>query len=83
MGCAWWLVTEFELDGTRQQQNNWQPSQELLDSHLGSQFASGFFWGAGMVTAMVPYDIEPVTQLETYITGLCMFVGLLLNAFVI
>ena len=83
MGCAWWLVTEFELDGARQQQNNWQPSQELLDSHLGSQFASGFFWGAGMVTAMVPYDIEPVTQLETYITGLCMFVGLLLNAFVI
>ena len=42
-----------------------------------------FFWGAGMVTSMVPRDIEPVTPLECFVTTITMFVGLLLNAFVI
>lgn len=36
-----------------------------------------------MVTATVPYDIVPQTQIEAYVTALCLSVGLLLNAFVI
>ena len=36
-----------------------------------------------MVTAMIPYDIEPDTEVEAYFTAVCMFLGLLLNAFVI
>jgi hypothetical protein len=27
-----------------------------------------FFWGAGMVTSLVPRDIEPLTILESIIT---------------
>ena len=94
MGCTWWLVTEIELQVHSHELNSssptvlvepngWHPSQELLDSPLSAQFASGFFWGAGMVTAMVPYDIMPASEPEYYVTAVCMFVGLLLNAFVI
>ena len=42
-----------------------------------------FFWGAGMVTSLVPRDIEPLTVLEAIVTTSTMFFGLLLNAFVI
>ena len=36
-----------------------------------------------MVTGFVPYDIEPATEIESWFTAICMFVGLVLNAFVI
>ena len=64
--------------------NSFQPSPELLTSEtLGPQFAAAFFWGAGLVTAMVPYDIQPVTEVEIYFTTVCMLVGLMINAFAI
>jgi len=47
------------------------------------QYMHAFFWGAGMVTSMVPYDIEPVTGIETLVTTFTMFWGLMLNALVI
>lgn len=83
MGCAWWLVAGLELESALTPQNSWQPDAFLLNSDLGTQFASGFFWGAGIVTAMVPYDVMPQTQIEYYVTATCMFIGLVLNAFVI
>ena len=83
MGCAWWLVAGLELESALTPQNSWQPDAFLLNSDLGTQFASGFFWGAGIVTAMVPYDVMPHTQIEYYVTATCMFIGLVLNAFVI
>ena len=92
MGCAWWFVADYELaqgacdtcDTPVEPQNSWQPSGELLAApSLGLQFAGAFFWGAGMVTAMLPYDVEPSTEVEHYFTAVCMFLGLTLNAFVI
>lgn len=83
MGCAWWLVANLELDSALSPTNGWQPDAALLQADLGAQFASGFFWGAGIVTAMVPYDVMPHTQVEYYVTAVCMFIGLVLNAFVI
>ena len=83
MGCAWWFCSSYELDDQLYPDNTWQPSEPLLTGDLGFQFASGFYWGTGFVTAMVPYDIMPATQAEYYVTACCMFIGLLLNAFVI
>ena len=85
MGCLWWLVSDLELSyaSAPGAPNAWHPDTRALSSGLSSQFATSFFWGAGMVTAMLPYDIEPLTEAEVYTTTLCMFVGLMLNAFVI
>lgn len=90
IGCAWWLVAELELPEPTADNPNaiappseWRPSEQLLAAPLSDQFAASFFWGAGMVTAMVPYDIMPTTQVESYFTAVCMFVALILNAFVI
>ena len=61
MGSAWWLVSEFELaadtggdDGLvidLLRHNLWHPTEALLYGRLGAQVASGFFWGAGIVTS--------------------------------
>ena len=86
MGCAWWFVADMELiNQPGVPFNAWQPSAYLMDPTmtLGPQFARAFFWGAGMVTGFVPYDIEPDTEIESWFTAICMFVGLVLNAFVI
>ena len=93
MGCAWWFVADLEISAMTlihksspyEPFNDWQPSAELLsmNASLGLQFSRAFFWGTGMVTSMVPYDIEPATEVEAYFTALCMFLGLVLNAFVI
>ena len=99
MGCAWWLVSELEIqanddgEGARarrldkamlEAQNGWQPPTDLLnDDSLGPQYWRAFFWGAGMVTGFVPYDIEPVTELEVLTTVVCMFLGVMINAVVI
>jgi len=65
-------------------QNAWQPEGHLLASgSFGLQFAGAFYWGAGMVTAIVPYDILPATPAEYWVTAVCMVVGLMLNAIVI
>lgn len=62
MGSTWWVVSEFELAAISpgaqleielSQHNEWHPSQTLLHAPLGAQVASGFFWGAGIVTNMV------------------------------
>ena len=87
MGCTWWLITDVELGGfagnLTQAMNDWQPTNDLLQGQFGEQFAAGFFWGAGMVTAMIAADVVPSTPLENYVTAICMFIGLMLNAFVI
>ena len=36
-----------------------------------------------MATGLVPRDIEPETEVEIYVTSLCLFIGVLLNAIVI
>ena len=64
--------------------NNWHPPLWLKHNpDLGIKYFHSFFWGAGMVTSLVPRDIEPLTVLECIITNATMFFGLLLNAFVI
>lgn len=64
--------------------NNWHPALWLKnEKNLWTKYSHSFFWGAGMVTSMVPRDIEPVTSLEAFVTTFTMFGGLLLNAFVI
>ena len=88
MGCSWWFVADLELHETATPMipfNNWQPDEESLSSNatLGTKFSKAFFWGSGMVTAMLPYDIDPTTEVEAYFTTACMFIGLVLNAFVI
>ena len=98
MGCTWWLVSELEIqaddgEGARarrldkamlEAQNDWQPPTDLLnDDSLGPQYWRAFFWGAGMVTGFVPYDIEPVTEVEVLTTVVCMFLGVMINAVVI
>ena len=99
MGCTWWLVSELEIqanddgEGARarrldkamlEAQNGWQPPTDLLnDDSLGPQYWRAFFWGAGMVTGFVPYDIEPVTEVEVLTTVVCMFLGVMINAVVI
>ena len=74
MGSAWWLVSEFELaaEGGNGlvvdllRHNLWHPSEALLSAPLGAQVASGIFWGAGIVTNMIPRDIEATTESVTY-----------------
>ena len=60
-------------------------SQEWLvnSPEFSEKYAHAFLWGAGMVTAMVPYDIMPVTVMESWITVAAMYIGLVLNAIVI
>lgn len=87
IGCAWWFISDMELSGSATPtipQNVWQPSEELLTSNsLSKQFAAAFLWGAAVATAMLPFDIEPDTEVEQYFTVLCMLWGLVLNAYVI
>ena len=65
-------------------ENTWHPPPWLKNApELSPKYWHSFFWGAGMVTSMVPRDIEPVTALEAIITTFTMGVGLMLNAVVI
>ena len=89
-GCLWWLVSDLELSiddiGSPWYagHNNWHPPVWLrAEQDLGTKYLHAFFWGAGMVTSMVPYDIEPVTKVEAVVTTFTMFFGLMLNAYVI
>jgi len=64
--------------------NNWHPPYWLKnDASLTMKYMHAFYWGAGMVTSLVPRDIEPITVMESIVTTSTMFFGLLLNAFVI
>ena len=89
-GCLWWLISDLELTIAELASpwaagdNNWHPPIWLRNERsFGVKYSHSFFWGAGMVTSLVPRDIEPVTMLESIITIFAMFSGLLLNAFVI
>ena len=89
-GCLWWLVSDLELSQDFEPSpwygghNNWQTPIWLKDAdNFEIKYSHSFFWGAGMVTAMVPRDIEPVTTLEATITVITMFVGAIMNAYVI
>ena len=65
-------------------ENTWHPPYWLKnEASLTMKYIHSFFWGAGMVTSLVPRDIEPLTVMESIITTTTMFFGLLLNAFVI
>ena len=87
MGCVWWFASEMELElmaNPLEPYSTWQPSAELLRSQsIGPQFAAAFFWGTGFITAMLPYDIVPQTEVENYVTVCCMAIGMLFNAYVI
>ena len=65
-------------------ENLWLPPAWLKNSPaFGVKFCHAFYWGAGIAFAMTPFDIMPVTALETLVTTFLMCGGLLLNAFVI
>jgi len=89
-GCLWWLISDLELSEKELEspwyagENSWHPPIWLREeTSLFTKYMHSFFWGAGMVTSMVPRDIEPVTSIEALVTTFTMFFGLLLNAFVI
>ena len=89
-GCMWWLVSDYErteIDlGTPWYgpENMWMAQDWLVNSpQFSEKYSHSFLWGAGMVTAMVPFDIMPVTVIESWITVGAMFIGLILNAIVI
>ena len=92
-GCLWWMVSDLEISEEESGsisfewyagENNWHPPHWLRNEpSLMLKYMHAFFWGAGMVTSLVPRDIEPLTVLECIITNATMFFGLLLNAFVI
>ena len=92
-GSLWWLVSDMERLESRGEwslvpyhapENSWIAPLWLVESEdFGLKYSHALLWGAGMVTAMVPFDIEPVTMPEAYITITAMFIGLLLNAYVI
>lgn len=90
LGCAWWLVADYEREtpavfgwDPEHVENRWIPEEHLINGTLGAKWAHSFYWGAGMVTSLVPKDVEPVTQLECAVTTVALFSGLILNAFVI
>jgi len=98
-GCLWWLVSELETAETSgmggltddelmgsgiSADNQWVvPSWLKEKSDFGIKYSHALLWGAGMVTAMVPYDVIPHTTLEAYVTFISMFFGLLFNAIII
>ena len=65
-------------------QNTWHPPTWLRNEHnLFIKYIHSFFWGAGMVTSTVPYDVEPVTALEALVTTITLWGTMLVKAFVI
>ena len=85
IGCMWWLIADLELtlldDVPR---NSWHPPDDVYPSgSLGQQWARAFYWGAGVITTMATYDIEPITSLEVIFTAMCMFVGTIVTALII
>ena len=90
-GCAWWLISDLEMSGDLglendwyTEENKWQPANWLRqEPKLHIKYLHAFFWGAAMVTSMVPSDVMPVTSLEVSLTVTAMFYGLMMNAYVI
>ena len=87
-GCLWWLISELEQSGIAPAdptgEGLWQVPQWLKrETDFGLKYSHAITWGAGMMTAMIPYDVMPATALECTVTFFSMFVGLLLNAIVI
>ena len=79
-GCLWWLVSEYERTDEPLYtpwygpDNSWMAQEWLYNSpKFSEKYAQAFLWGAGMVTAMVPFDIVPVTVMESWITVSAMF----------
>jgi hypothetical protein len=89
----WWLISNLEREDDLAESlgspwygpdNQWMAAPWLIDSpRFAEKYAHSFMWGAGMVTAMVPFDIMPITVLEVWVTISAMFIGLVLNAIVI
>ena len=96
-GCLWWIISDLERDpslglnqgGYESQSgeydaNQWVAPLWLVESpHFSEKYSLSFLWGAGMVTAMVPFDVVPVTAMESWVTITTMYIGLVLNAIVI
>jgi len=92
-GCLWWLISSLEREDDLADslgspwygpENQWMAQMWLVESpRFSEKYSHSFLWGAGMVTAMVPFDIMPVTVLENWVTVVAMFIGLVLNAIVI
>jgi hypothetical protein len=87
-GCLWWLVSELEQAGIAPPdptgEDLWQvPKWLKQEEDFGLKYSHAILWGAGMVTAMIPYDVMPATALECTVTFFIMFIGVVLNAIVI
>ena len=64
--------------------NIWIPQKAVRESpDFALKYAHSFFWGGGIVSSMVPKDVEPYTSIEAVLTTLMTFCGLLLNSLVI
>ena len=55
------------------QENKWHPPFWLkYEASFEMKYMHAFFWGAGMVTSLVPRDIEPMTVMESFVTTTTM-----------
>lgn len=78
--CLWWLVGDLERSDPAlfgwdpAVENIWLPEAYLFapNATLLIKWTHSFYWGAGMVTSMVPKDVEPVTFLECSVTAVAM-----------
>ena len=98
-GCLWWMISDLEISeelaGTMSPDswfstpytsgpNEWHPPHWLKnEASLTMKYMHAFFWGAGMVTSLVPREVDPTTVVEYIVTCAVMFFGLMLNAYVI
>ena len=97
IGCLWWTVGELEQDRLVLIDMNasslrldpsidrpWGPSPWLRETQpLSNQYLHALFWGAGLMTGFVPFDVAPSTMLETLVTVLALFLGLVVNTIII
>ena len=76
LGCGWWLVSEIEgvescIDGCAA---GWGARADVRGPSvsLATKYNHAFFWGAAMATAMLPFDVVPVSDGEIVYTQLAM-----------
>ena len=55
----------------------------MLSQPISTQYVHALLWGTGMVTTLMPFDVEPKTLGQTLVTILLVWIGLCMNIFVI
>ena len=75
VGCLWWLVGTIDGNSVRDDSDTWGPDTFQRSQGLGARYLHAFNWGAGMILAFVPNDVQPQEVSEVLVTVVAMFVG--------